>query len=107
MSGVVLAYWAAAFVIGSLAVARVTRLIVDDDFPPTMWLRRTYVSHTSEAWGKLVECPFCFSFWLAAADTGWAFGTKLHWTWWLVNLIFAGAYVAAMVTVRDLPPDQR
>lgn len=102
-----LVYWAFAFIVGTLAVARVTRLVVDDDFPPVVWLRERYAGWAGERWGTLVECPFCLGFWIALADTAWAFGAELHWTWWAVNITFASAYVAAMITVRDIPKDDR
>ena len=94
-----------AFVIGSVSVARMTRLVVDDDMPMFMWFREWWITHTNDAWGILVTCPFCVSVWLAAADTAWAFGSDLHWTWWFFNLFLAGAYLAAMINVRDIPPE--
>lgn len=99
--------WTLAFLVGTVAVARATRLVVDDDFPPVVWLREWYVRHTPERWGLLVECPFCVSMYFAIADTAWAFVSDLHWTWWFLNLLLAGAYLAAMICVRDLPEDQR
>lgn len=94
-----------AFVIGSIAVARATRLLVDDDFPPVMAVREWYMRHTSDKWSLLVECPFCAAIWFAIADTAWAFISDLHWTWWLLNFLLAGAYIAAMINVRDIPPE--
>lgn len=93
----------AAFVVGSLAIGRVTRLVVDDDFPPVMWLRGWYIRTAPEAWAELVGCAFCISFWIALANTTWAYLSDLHWTWWFANLTFASAYVGAMVNRRDVP----
>ncbi len=98
-----------AFVIGSIAVGRGTRLIVDDDMPVFKWFREKWVmfwvDRNKEEWGELVTCAFCVAIWLSAASTAWAFMSDLHWTWWALHIFLAGAYVAAMVNVRDVPVD--
>lgn len=94
-----------AFVVGSIAVGRLTRLAVDDDFPPVVWLREWYITHVPESWADLAVCAFCISFWIALANTAWAFVSDLHWTWWAFNVTFAGAYLAAVINVRDIPAD--
>lgn len=96
-----------AAVVGTLAVARLTRLAIDDDFPPVMWARQWYVRHVPEAWQGLAECPWCASFWIALADVLVAWATDLHWGWWLFNTVFAVAWVAAFLCARDIPPDAR
>lgn len=93
----------AAFIVGSLAVGRLARLVVDDDFPPVMWLRGWYIRTVPEHWAELVACAFCIAFWFALADTLWAFVSDLHWTWWFFNLTFAGAYLGAIINKRDVP----
>lgn len=98
-----------AMVVGTLAVGRGTRLFVDDDFPPVKWFREKWViwwvDRGQESWAELVVCPFCVSIYLAFANVFWAFVSELHWTWWFLNLLLAGAYVAAMINVRDIPPE--
>lgn len=97
----------AAFVLGVLTVARVTRLLIDDDFPPIAWVRTRYIGAVPEKWGKLFECPWCMAPYVAMADILWAWGSGLHWSWWLGNVWAAASWLAAFLTVRDLPPDQR
>jgi hypothetical protein len=96
-----------AFIVGVLAVTRMTRLLVDDDFPPTLWLRKEYLRRTNEAWGLLVECPWCMSVWVTLIDLGWAWISDLHWTWWLANTWFAVAWLAAFLNLRDIPKEDR
>jgi hypothetical protein len=96
-----------AFLVGVIAVARFTRLVVHDDWPPMVWLRQKYrhaVNYGS--WEALVTCPFCFAPWPALADLAWGWGSDLHWSWWAANLWFAGAYLASMLVVRDEPPEE-
>jgi hypothetical protein len=92
-----------AFLIGSLAVGRLARLVVDDDFPPVVWLRGWWIRSVPESWGELVACAFCVAFWFALADVFWAFISELHWTWWFFNATFASAYLGAIINKRDLP----
>ena len=97
-------YW--ALLIGVLAVARAARLVVFDDYPPMVWLRRRwYVLVGDSDWKKLVDCAFCAAPYLAAADIAWAWVSDFHWTWWLVNGWAALSYVAAIVVARDEPPE--
>lgn len=50
----------------SLGTYRITRLIVKDEFPPSMWLRRK----VADRWGDdswqsyLSECPWCASMYI-------------------------------------------
>lgn len=97
----------AAFVVGALAVARITRLIVDDEFPPVLHVTDWYRLHVSQPWEKLVECPWCVSPYIALIDIIWAWTSGLHWSWWLGNVWAAVAWIAGWLTVRDIPPDQR
>lgn len=98
----------AAFTVGTIAVARVTRLIVDDDYPPILWFRRMWdrVWGTSP-WVALIECPWCVAPYIAAADLAWAVLTNIQPAWWIVNGWLAVAWIAAFMCMRDIPPDQR
>jgi hypothetical protein len=96
----------AAVIVGTLGVARMTRLVVDDDYPPMAWFRRKWdAAFNRSGWVELVHCPFCTSPYLAAATIAWAVLSDLHWTWWLFHGWLAVAYVAAMVNTRDIPPE--
>lgn len=112
-------YFAFAFFINVFAVARLTRLVVDDDFPPVMDLRARWyklwtdkdgnLSGRRAMWAEGLDCAFCVSFWIALVNGLFAWLSfngdgKLDWWWWVPNLIFAGAYLAAMINKRDLPP---
>jgi hypothetical protein len=82
-------------------------LLVDDEYPPTMWLRERYVAHAPAAWHNLAECPWCMAPYIVLGDMAWAWGTGLHWTWWFGNIWAAVSWLVGFLNVRDLPPDQR
>ena len=106
----------AAFVVGTIAVARAARLVTADSWPPASWFRMRWLTWTANGgewrrdWTDLFTCPFCFAPYAAAVDLGWAWladpRTTGSWaqTWWLVNLWAAVSYLAAMIVVRDEPP---
>lgn len=94
--------------IAVLGVARVTRVLVYDEFPPTMWIREMWLRLTREnAWAKLWFCWWCMSVWIAALCVGWwiagLYVLWAAWSWWIFWGIFALAYLAPMVIVRDEP----
>lgn len=92
----------AAFVVGVLATARLARLVVFDDYPPTVWLRIKVDTWTHEnSWSKLVHCAYCLAPWIGLLDfiAGWASG--YHWVWWVFNIWLAGGYLAAMAVAYD------
>lgn len=104
-------YYFAASVIAILSSARLTRLFTQDTYPPVARMRSWWEDHVHRSkmhndWSVLATCPYCASFWVTGAVVGWAgasiwFTGSIHWTWWLVNVVFAFAYAAAMVVVRD------
>ena len=96
-----------AFVLGVLGTARITRLLVDDDWPPINWLREKYVSRVPESWEGLVECPFCFAPWVALLEVAAAWIFDLPAWWWFGNVWMGGSYLASMLVVRDIPKDSR
>ena len=107
MIGVMLVH-VIAYLVGALAVARLTRLVVDDEWPPMEWVRRLWDRRTNRSsWNTLLHCPFCVSLYFGAAWLAWAWLSDLHWSWWVASLWLSGSYLAAMVCVRDLPEDQR
>ena len=94
----------AAIVAGTLGTARATRLVVDDDYPPVVWLRDAWRRLTNDGpWATLVDCAFCAAPYLAAANLAWAILSDLHPAWWIVNTWLAVAYLAAIVVVHDTP----
>jgi hypothetical protein len=116
-----LVHAAVAFLIGSLAVARATRLVTSDAYPPAKALRVWWANKTEvhggwrDGWAPLLTCPFCFAPYAAAADLAWALWSHAPalphlpaaggW-WWVVNVWAAGSYLASMIVVRDEPPEE-
>jgi hypothetical protein len=96
----------AAFLIGVVAVARATRLVTHDDWPPTMWARVRWFNAVGPRWGNWLMCPYCFAPYAAAVDLAWAVLSDLHWSWWLVNAWAAGAYLASVFVAYDEPPEE-
>lgn len=109
----------AAVVVGTVAVARATRLVTSDAYPPVQALRMWWINATEvrgngtwrEGWSPLATCPFCFAPYAAAVNLTWALLAGLEWgpwwssAWWVVNLWAAVSYLAAMIVVRDEPPE--
>jgi hypothetical protein len=103
-----------ALIVGVLAVTRLVRLIVDDDWPPVVRFREWYIGRTSDEWQPLVECPWCVAVYVAAPAVAWfallyAFPswTAVLWVWWVANSWMAVAWVAAFLCGRDIPPEAR
>jgi hypothetical protein len=100
-----------AIATGVLGVGRLTRILVHDDFPPSIWLRMQWDRITRDgSWSKLVHCPWCASVWMAFLCVGtWIGGMYvewLAWAWWIAWGSLAIAYVATMIYVRDEPSDE-
>lgn len=59
-----------ALVVDTLAVARLTRLVTADTWPPAEQARRAVydrVEAHAPGWGHGIDCPWCMSPWIAAA----------------------------------------
>jgi hypothetical protein len=97
--------WVLATIVGVLSVARTARLLIYDDFPPMVWLRVRFLSLFAEdnKWSKIAECQYCVTPYLAAGMLGWAWISDLNVAWWVINGIWAGSYVAAIVVSYDQP----
>ena len=93
-----------AIVVAALSVARLTRLITQDTYPPVAWLRNQWSRLTRDGeWSELVTCPFCAAPYIAAVILAWGLLSGPHWTWWAFNGWLALAYVGSMIVVRDTP----
>lgn len=105
---------ALAALIGVLSVARLTRLVTQDTYPPVAWLRGKWDQINEKTvtrdgatfkipgpWTDMLHCPYCFSTWAAIPVLAWALLSDLSPAWWIVNGWLAGIYVAAMIVVRD------
>ena len=116
----------AAFLLAVVGVARATRLLIHDGYPPTAALRRWWWNQTvakggwRDSWHLLLVgrepdesgCPFCAAPYIAAVALGtavWAdvlpldLGTLAGW-WWLLAVWASVSYLAAMLVLRDEPP---
>lgn len=97
---------AVAFALAVIASARFTRLVVFDSWPPIAWLRDRWERVTTPGkWRELFTCPFCFAPYPTLIDLLLGWSSDLAWWWWLPNAWFAAAYLAAMIVVRDEPPE--
>lgn len=95
-----------------IGTARLTRVLVYDDFPPSIWIRDKWSALTRDGqWSKLVKCWWCASFWIALISLGWYIaGTHvlwISWAWWVFWGALAGSYLATMLIVRDTPSDKQ
>lgn len=94
--------WILAFIVGSLSAGRLTRLLVQDSFPPAVWLRTKWLDKFDDTqWGVLFECHWCMSFWMTLPIGLWGWLSNLHASWWVVNGILAATYVSAIIVERD------
>lgn len=92
----------AAAAVGTLSIARLTRLVTQDSFPPSAWLRMKWDAITDDGpWSTLAHCHWCFSMWVTPPILLWGWLSSLHITWWLFNGWMAASYVAAMIVERD------
>jgi hypothetical protein len=99
-----------AILVAVFGIGRLTRVLVYDDFPPSVWVRIQWDRITNDGpWAKLVHCWWCASFWVALICVGWFLLTDLHavflWSWWIFWGALALSYVATMIIVRDEPHD--
>lgn len=118
----------AAFLLVTVGVARATRLVVHDPYPPVQALRLRWITWQAtrdwdaaaqrertgvlHGWGSLVECPFCASPYIAAVALGtgvwadvWSPDLSTLAGWWLLLAAWATvSYLAAMIVLRDEPP---
>lgn len=98
--------WLAAFVVGTISVARTARLLIHDDFPPMVWLRLKFFTKVGDTpWAKLMDCPFCQAPYLSLGMFVWAWLSDLAWWWWVPNTWWSMAYLAAILFARDEPPE--
>lgn len=91
-----------AMVTGVLASARLTRLAVQDDYPPVVWARARWRHLTHDGgWAELVDCIYCAAPWvtLPVLLAGWL--SDLGPAWWLVCGWLAASYLASIVVAYD------
>lgn len=94
--------WVMVAVVTVLSVARLTRLLTWDSFPPSIWVRTKFDDLTKDGkWSLLVHCGYCFSVWAAFGVVLWGYWSDWNTFWWIVNGSLAAAYVGAIVMAND------
>ena len=93
----------AAAVVGILSAGRLTRLVVNDHWPPLEWALSKWdaASDRLGGWWLLLRCPWCLAPWWTLVIGVWGALSHLHWTWWAFNGWLAAAYLASMVVFHD------
>lgn len=95
-------FWIAVAAIVITSSSRITRLLTYDKFPPIQWLRHKYEDATDgSGWQLLAFCPYCASFWVTLAVVLSGYYSDWHTAWWIVNGVFGGSYLAAILMVHD------
>jgi hypothetical protein len=100
-----------ALLITILSAARLTRLVVNDHWPPIDYVKNRWDAWTDktprrEGWQILLWCPWCLGPWMTALIGGWAvidwlLDGVIDWPWWLFNGWLAVAYLVSMVVFHD------
>lgn len=95
--------WIAIAVVSVMSIARITRLVTWDHFPPSMWIRNTYDQKIAKGgpWALLVFCGYCFSVWASALVVGWGYLADFNTPWFVFNGFLAAAYAGAIVMTND------
>lgn len=97
-------YAIAAALVGIMGSARLVRLIVNDSYPPVVWLRIKWDDKTHKSlWNKLMHCPWCLSPYTTAVVLAWYLLSD-GWArdaWWIFNGWLAASYVASWVVFHD------
>jgi hypothetical protein len=92
----------AAAIVGVIATARLTRLLVFDSYPPVAWIRAKWHDITKDgSWAALVDCPYCAAPYFAALVLAFGELTDYGKVWWIVCGWLAGSYVAAVFIAHD------
>lgn len=91
-----------ACIVGALSAGRIARLISQDSFPPSAWLRIKWDDWTEDTqWNVLLHCHWCLTPYIVAALGAWAWLSDFHVSWWMFNLWLAVSYLAAIIVEKD------
>lgn len=99
--------WVATVIVGTIGVARAVRILVHEDFPPTKWLRNTWIKLVrGEPWSSVVTCHWCNAPYLVAGSMLWFvlglfWWEPLLWAWWIIHLWAAVSYAASWIVHHD------
>lgn len=99
--------WVVATLVGVVSVARTVRFLVYDEMPPVIWFRTHVLARYKEDsdWSKLWTCQYCMAPYLSAGMLAWAWLSDLNTTWWVINGVWAGSYIAAILVSYDQPDE--
>lgn len=99
------ALFIAALIVGMFSAARLTRLIAQDAFPPSAWLRSKWDNLTEGSpWNILLHCHWCLAPWIVIPIGAWAWLSDFHISWWLFNGWLAVSYLVAIIVEHDEVP---
>lgn len=97
-----------AVIVGILSAGRLTRLVVNDHWPPIERLRNLWDANSERlgGWWLLLHCPWCFGPWMAGIVGLWAvidclLDGVIDWPWWAFNGWLAGSYVVSWIVFHD------
>lgn len=91
-----------AVVVGTVASARLVRLVVADSYPPSVKLRMWWSHVTKEGpWEPLLNCPWCFAPYVVTLNLAIAIWSDFHPIWWYVNAVLALSYVSSWLAYHD------
>lgn len=95
-------FYGMAILVGIISTARITRLITQDTFPPSAWLRSRWDGLTEESpWNTLMHCHWCLAPWIIIPVAAWGFLADFNIWWWLVNGWLAASYLASIFVEHD------
>jgi hypothetical protein len=88
-----------AFLLTVGASARLTRLIVQDAYPPVLVVRQWWEQYTGR-WRMLVACVHCAAPWVTLVVGGVGYGLGFPTAWWLATAWLTASWLAAMLLER-------
>lgn len=105
-------YWVAVVLVTIVSVARITRLLTFDKFPPVKHFRDKYENKTDGTdWFWLALCGYCMAPWVSIPVIGLGFAADVYGpsypdttaalVWWIVTGWWAVSYLAAIVMAND------
>jgi hypothetical protein len=89
-----------AFLLTVGASARMTRLIVQDAYPPVAWMRQWWYAHIPARWAMLVTCAHCAAPWVTLVVGGVGYGLGFPTAWWLATAWLTASWLAGMLLER-------
>jgi hypothetical protein len=91
-------------IVGIIASARITRLVVADDYPLIVKARVAWDNNVRGLWNKLLHCHWCFAPWATLLVGFLAWLCDYHGVpvvWFIVFGWLAASYLASMVVQFD------